>query len=91
MKSRKKNFKAYNMSGLQRVLKMYGKMVCKDETGKSVTWVWDYAKDKPMLQSEMTKEMTAASEKAKYEMIKSASDRAFGDKEMKKSLNDPPF
>lgn len=66
-------------------------MVCKDETGKSVTWVWDYANDKPMLQSEMTKEMTAASEKAKYEMVKKASDAAFAKREMDKNLNDPPF
>lgn len=44
-----------------------------------------------MLQSEMTKEMTAASEKAKYAMIKSASDRAFGDREIKKSLDEPSF
>lgn len=78
-------------AGLQRILKLYGKMIVKDDKGNKVVHVWDYANDKPMLQSEMTKEMTAASEKAKYEMIKSASDRAFGDKEMKKNLNDPPF
>jgi len=33
---------------------------------KSVTWVWDYANDKPMIKSEMTKEQLAESEKAKW-------------------------
>lgn len=44
-----------------------------------------------MLQSEITKEMIAASEKAKYEMVKKASDAAFAKREMDKNLNDPPF
>ena len=58
------------MSGLQKILKLYGRMDFTDEHGNKATWLWDYANDKPMLKSEMTKEMIAASEKAKYEQIK---------------------
>lgn len=31
-----------------------------------VMWVWDYAKDEPFLEKEMTKEDFALSERAKY-------------------------
>lgn len=48
-------------AGLQRVLKLYGKM----QVG-NITWVWDYAKDEPRILSEMTKEEITASEKAKW-------------------------
>lgn len=58
------------MTGLQILLKLYGKMEVKDENGKRVMWVWDYANNKPRLESEMTKEEWAASEKAKYNKIK---------------------
>lgn len=44
----------------------------KDAKGNSVTWLWDYAQDRPRLQSEMTKEDIAASEKAKWEGVKDA-------------------
>jgi hypothetical protein len=53
------------MTGLQKVLKSVGSMVVKSGD-KSVTWVWDYANDKPMIKSEMTKEQLAESEKAKW-------------------------
>lgn len=59
------------MAGLQRVLKLYGSIVVKGNDGKSVTWVWDYANDKARLKSEMTKIEFGASEKAKWESIKS--------------------
>ena len=53
------------MSGLARILKMYGEMTVQSE-GKSVLWVWDYANDKPRIKSEMTKEELEASEHAKW-------------------------
>ncbi|MBX3253963.1 MAG: hypothetical protein KF862_07455 [Chitinophagaceae bacterium] len=59
------------MAGLQKLLKLYGRIECKGENGKRVMWVWDYANDKPRIESEMTKEEWAASEKAKYKLLKS--------------------
>lgn len=53
------------MSGLQRILKMYGRM---DVNG--VMWVWDYANEKPRIESEMTKDEWKASEKAKWMAVK---------------------
>lgn len=58
------------MQGLQKVLKIYGRMSVKGTNGKEVWWVWDYANDLPKLESEMTKEEKEASEKAKWEIIK---------------------
>jgi hypothetical protein len=78
-------------AGLQRILKLYGKMIVKDEHGKTVVYVYDYANDKAMLQSEMTKEMTTASEKAKYELFRRQMDSAIAEREKNKNLNDPPF
>lgn len=63
------------MSGLQRLLKLYGQIDCKGEDGKKVTWLWDYANDKPMLKSEMTKEQWMASEKAKWMKVKEQLDK----------------
>lgn len=57
------------MAGLQRLLKLYGRIEARSN-GKSVWWRWDYAKDEPRIESEMTKEEIKASEKAKYELIK---------------------
>ena len=54
------------MAGLAKVLKIYGEMEVRDDKGESVTWVWDYAKDKPRLKSEMTKEEFTESEKSKW-------------------------
>lgn len=51
--------------GLQRILRMYGRTKVND-----TVWVWDYANEKPMLEANMTKEMTEASERAKYEIIR---------------------
>lgn len=58
------------MAGLQKVLKMYGKMTGVDAKGNKVVWVWDYFKDEPRLETEMTKDEWAASEKAKWGNIK---------------------
>jgi hypothetical protein len=66
-------------------------MIVKDDKGNKVVHVWDYANDKPMLQSEMTKEMTTASEKAKYELFRRQMDSAIAEREKNKNLNDPPF
>lgn len=59
------------MAGLAMICKMYGSMEVTDASGKKVTWVWDYANDKPRLKTEMTKEEVQASEKAKWIGIKS--------------------
>jgi hypothetical protein len=53
--------------GLQRVCKIYGGMVIQGER-----WVWDYARDIPVLASEMTKEQTVESDKVKARLIKAA-------------------
>lgn len=58
------------LSGLQRICKMYGRINCSDANGNKVVWLWDYANDKPRLQSEMTKQEIAASEKAKWQIVK---------------------
>ncbi len=58
------------MSGLARICKMYGSIEVKDDKGKKVVWLYDYALDKPRLKSEMTKQEIMASEKAKWEGIK---------------------
>lgn len=58
------------MSGLQRLCKMYGSITAKNDKGKTVRWVWDYANDKARIESEMTKEELAASDKAKWNGIK---------------------
>ena len=59
------------MSGLAKICKMYGSIEAVNANGKKVVWVWDYANDKPRLKSEMTKEELAASEKVKWECLKS--------------------
>ena len=59
------------MSGLQRLLKMYGEMKIANSEGKSVLWAWDYKNDKPRIKSEMTKQELAESEKAKWQSLKS--------------------
>ena len=57
------------MAGLGRILKMYGKMNVTDKNGNKVVWVWDYAENKARLETEMTKEQWANSERAKYESL----------------------
>lgn len=59
------------MGGLARICKMHGSMEVVDATGKKVIWLWDYANDKPRLKAEMSKEEIMASEKAKWNNIKS--------------------
>lgn len=53
------------MAGLRRICKMYGAITIQ---GKR--WVWDYARDIPVLESEMTKEQRRESEKAKWMSLK---------------------
>lgn len=53
---------------------MYGSMEVSDANGKKITWLWDYANDKPRLKTEMTKEEIMASEKAKWMGVKSQLD-----------------
>ena len=42
------------MAGLAKICKMYGSIEVTDEDGKKITWLWDYANDKPRLKTEMT-------------------------------------
>ena len=49
------------MGGLAKICKMYGRIKVN-----GVEWVYDYAKDKPVLKSEMTKEEFKKSEKSKW-------------------------
>ncbi len=62
--------KKNNMGGLAKICKMYGSMEVTDSLGNKVTWIWDYANDKPRLKTEMTKEEIMESEKAKWIGIK---------------------
>jgi hypothetical protein len=54
------------MAGLARICKLYGSIKVND-----VEWVYDYAKEKTVLKSEMSKEDWIESEKAKYFKAKS--------------------
>lgn len=56
--------------GLQRILKIYGRMKVTDSKGKSVIHVWDYKNNKPRLESEMSKEEISESEKEKWRQVK---------------------
>lgn len=58
------------MGGLARILKLYGTILIKNDKGEEIVWVWDYANDKPRLKTEMTEEEMTASEKAKWETLK---------------------
>lgn len=53
------------MSGLRRMCKLYGRMNIN-----GTMWVWDHVQDKPVKESDMTKEQWAASEKKKWEAVK---------------------
>jgi len=57
------------MAGLARICKIYGSMEVSGPDGKKVTWLWDYANDKPRLKTEMNKEEIAASERAKWDQL----------------------
>jgi hypothetical protein len=56
------------MTGLRRILKAYGRMRVGGPKG-SITWVWDYAADKPCHEDEMPpgSERWKASERARRE------------------------
>lgn len=62
-------------NGLQKMLKMYGRLIVTNEHGKRVVHVWDYAQDKPRIESEMTKEEKELSEKAKWDMVKKSASK----------------
>lgn len=58
------------MGGLAKICKIYGGMEITDKDGKTAKWIYDYANDKPRLESEMSEEEIIASEKAKWKLIK---------------------
>lgn len=55
------------MSGLQRILKMYGR-TSVSANGKTIIWVWDYANDCPCHETDilMGSERWKASERARW-------------------------
>lgn len=57
------------MAELAIICKSFGSMKVS-KNGKAVTWLYDYANDKPRLQSEMTQEEISESEKARWKLIK---------------------
>lgn len=57
------------MAGLQKILKIHGSMKVQSG-GKTVTWLWDYANNKARLETDMSKEEIAASEKAKWDEVR---------------------
>lgn len=56
------------MAGLARVCKAYGAMTVRDKDGRSARWVYDYANDAPVLETEMPvgSDRWKASERAKW-------------------------
>lgn len=58
------------MAGLAKICEIYGSIEVRDENGKKVTWLWDYANNKPRLKKEMSKQEMIESEKAKLQQIK---------------------
>jgi len=56
--------------GLSKVAKIYGGATATDTKGNKTEWLYDYANDKPRLESEMTDEEIKASEKAKLQEAK---------------------
>lgn len=58
------------MGGLAKICRMYGSIGISDTKGKNVVWVWDYANEKPRLESEMSDDEKKQSEKAKWLKIK---------------------
>lgn len=59
--------------GLKKILKLYGAMSVSAK-GNTEKWVWDYAQDKSRMRKEMTDEEWAASEKVKWEQLKTKTD-----------------
>ena len=57
------------MTGLARICRLYGSIEVKKD-GDTVVWEWDYAREKPVLKKEMTKEQFQESEKCKWEKLK---------------------
>jgi len=53
------------LTGFQKLCKMYGEVKFD-----GVVWVWDYRTDEAKLQSEMSKEDFALSEKAKWTKLR---------------------
>ncbi len=58
------------MAGLERLLKLYGSIICEGADGSKTVWLWDYANNKARLKTDMTKQEIMSSEKAKWEQFK---------------------
>jgi hypothetical protein len=59
------------MAGLRRICKAFGGMTVIGNDGKTIKYVWDYAADEPVPQSEMPigSERWMASERAKRQCV----------------------
>lgn len=57
------------MAGLRRICKMYGGMTVS-ANGKTIHYVWDYAKDEPVDKKLMTKARERASDIAYSKLLK---------------------
>ncbi len=66
------------MGGLARICKHYGRMKATGPDGKSVMWVYDYAADKPVLESEMPEgsERWKQSERTRWNSLRKQLDEA---------------
>lgn len=58
------------LTGLQKLCKLYGRMTVTADDGTTTEWVWDYANDVAIHKKDMTLEMFKASERAKWSNIK---------------------
>ena len=63
------------MAGLAMICKIYGGMIVKGADGKEVKWLYDYAQDRPRLESEMLAEEKAAKERRKQLKAKATIDK----------------
>ena len=59
------------MGGLANICKRHGSMKVTDRSGKTITWLWDYASDKAVVSSDMPvgSERWKASERAKWKPL----------------------
>jgi hypothetical protein len=62
------------MSGLKKLCRLYGKLQVKAADGRTIVYVWDYAQEEAVLESEMPfgSERWQASERVRWRQISSS-------------------
>lgn len=67
--------KGREMTGLRKICKLYGGMIVTGNNGKTIRYVWDYANDEPVPESQMPfgSDRHKASELARWQPIGSHS------------------